>query len=122
MAVMDGMIECGERGYVCAAPVHALMVAQEDAEMRAALLGSTLVVPDGMPIVWAANLLGEHLPDRVYGPELMPRYCERCAERAIASGSTAVATRARSSSSRSRCGAATPASRSSAATRRPSGR
>jgi N-acetylglucosaminyldiphosphoundecaprenol N-acetyl-beta-D-mannosaminyltransferase len=79
--VMDSLVESRGRGYVCAAPVHALMVAQEDAEMRAALRDSTLVVPDGMPIVWASNLLGETLSDRVYGPELMLRYSDRCAER-----------------------------------------
>jgi N-acetylglucosaminyldiphosphoundecaprenol N-acetyl-beta-D-mannosaminyltransferase len=81
IAVMDQLIERGQRGYVCAAPVHALMVAQDDAEMLAALRGSTMVVPDGMPVVWAANLLGEKLGDRVYGPELMLRYNDRCAER-----------------------------------------
>jgi N-acetylglucosaminyldiphosphoundecaprenol N-acetyl-beta-D-mannosaminyltransferase len=79
--VMDGLVDSRERGYVCAAPVHALMVAQDDPEMLAALRGATMVVPDGMPLVWAANLLGESLEDRVYGPELMRRYSERCAER-----------------------------------------
>jgi N-acetylglucosaminyldiphosphoundecaprenol N-acetyl-beta-D-mannosaminyltransferase len=81
IAVMDDLIERRERGYVCAAPVHALMVAQDDPEMLAALRGSTLVVPDGMPVVWAANLLGERLRDRVYGPELMLRYSKHSAER-----------------------------------------
>jgi N-acetylglucosaminyldiphosphoundecaprenol N-acetyl-beta-D-mannosaminyltransferase len=79
--VMDGMVESRETGYVCVAPVHALMVAQDDPEMMAALQGASMVVPDGMPLVWAANLLGEALDDRVYGPELMRRYSERCAER-----------------------------------------
>jgi N-acetylglucosaminyldiphosphoundecaprenol N-acetyl-beta-D-mannosaminyltransferase len=79
--VMDELVETRERGYVCAAPVHALMEARHDAEMLAALRASTLVVPDGMPLVWAANLLGEDLHDRVYGPELMLRYSDRCAER-----------------------------------------
>jgi N-acetylglucosaminyldiphosphoundecaprenol N-acetyl-beta-D-mannosaminyltransferase len=79
--VMDGLISSGEPGYICVAPVHSLIVAQDDPEMRAALRGSTLVVPDGMPVVWAANLLGEHLDDRVYGPELMLRFSDRCAER-----------------------------------------
>jgi N-acetylglucosaminyldiphosphoundecaprenol N-acetyl-beta-D-mannosaminyltransferase len=79
--VMDSLVETRERGYVCAAPVHALMVAQDDPDMLAALRGATLVVPDGMPLVWAANLLGERLDDRVYGPELMLRYSDRCAER-----------------------------------------
>ena len=81
MDAMDTMVERRERGFVCAAPVHAVMVAQDDPDTYAALRQSTLTVPDGMPVVWAANLLGEHLPDRVYGPELMLRYNERCAER-----------------------------------------
>jgi N-acetylglucosaminyldiphosphoundecaprenol N-acetyl-beta-D-mannosaminyltransferase len=81
LEVMDRLVATRERGYICAAPVHALMVAQDDPEMMAALRGSTLVVPDGMPLVWAANLLGENLEDRVYGPELMLRYNDRCAER-----------------------------------------
>ena len=81
MDVMDGMIARRERGYVCATAVHAVMVGQDDPEMRSALQGSTLTVPDGMPLVWAANLLGDDLRDRVYGPELMVRYCERSAEK-----------------------------------------
>jgi N-acetylglucosaminyldiphosphoundecaprenol N-acetyl-beta-D-mannosaminyltransferase len=81
MDVMDAMVAARERGYVCAVAVHALMVAQDDPEMRTALLGSTLVLPDGMPIVWTATWLGERRLDRVYGPELMRRYCERCADR-----------------------------------------
>jgi len=81
MDVMDSMIERREAGFVCAVPVHAVMVAQDDPEMYAALRRSTLSVPDGMPLVWAANLLGEDLPDRVYGPELMLRYNARCVER-----------------------------------------
>ena len=78
MDVMDGMVARRERGYVCCAPVHALMVAQRDGQTRDALRGASLTVPDGMPLVWAANLMGERLGDRVYGPELMQRYNERC--------------------------------------------
>ncbi|MEA2440686.1 MAG: N-acetylglucosaminyldiphosphoundecaprenol N-acetyl-beta-D-mannosaminyltransferase [Thermoleophilaceae bacterium] len=81
MDVMDGMVARREPGYVCAVAVHAVTVAQRDPEMREALLGSTLTVPDGMPLVWASNLLGENLPHRVYGPELMRRYTHRCAEK-----------------------------------------
>ena len=80
MDAMDALIAERERGYVCAVAVHAVMVAQDDPEMRRALLGSTLTVPDGMPLVWVVNRLGERLADRVYGPGLMERYCARCAE------------------------------------------
>jgi N-acetylglucosaminyldiphosphoundecaprenol N-acetyl-beta-D-mannosaminyltransferase len=81
MDVMDGMVERRDPGYVSAVAVHAVMVAQHDPEMRDALLGSSLIVPDGMPLVWAANALGANLQNRVYGPELMLRYTARCVER-----------------------------------------
>ena len=81
MDVMDGMIARREPGWVCAVAVHAVMVAQTDYEMRRALVESSLTVPDGMPLVWAVNMLGEDLPNRVYGPELMERYSRRCVEK-----------------------------------------
>ena len=83
MDVMDAMVDRRERGWVCAAAVHSVMVAQDDPGMRTALTDSVITVPDGMPVVWAANLMGENLPNRVYGPELMQRYCARSAERGL---------------------------------------
>jgi N-acetylglucosaminyldiphosphoundecaprenol N-acetyl-beta-D-mannosaminyltransferase len=78
---MDAMVDSRERGYVCAVAVHSLTVALDDPEMSAALRRASLVLPDGMPVVWAANMLGAGLRERVYGPELMLRYSDRCAER-----------------------------------------
>ena len=77
---MDATIAERRRGYLIPAAVHAVMVAHEDAETRAAMLGeSALSVPDGQPLVWAMKLLGRRDASRVYGPELMARYCERAA-------------------------------------------
>jgi N-acetylglucosaminyldiphosphoundecaprenol N-acetyl-beta-D-mannosaminyltransferase len=76
---MDGTVAARGRGYVCVAATHTVMVAQEDAETLQAVLGASLVVPDGQPLVWALRALGRPLPDRVYGPELMLRHCERAA-------------------------------------------
>jgi N-acetylglucosaminyldiphosphoundecaprenol N-acetyl-beta-D-mannosaminyltransferase len=76
---MDAMIRAQDRGYICVAAVHTVMACQEDDELRAAVLGSSLTVPDGQPLVWAMNALGHELPHRVYGPDLMARYCERAA-------------------------------------------
>jgi N-acetylglucosaminyldiphosphoundecaprenol N-acetyl-beta-D-mannosaminyltransferase len=76
---MDATIGARRRGYVCVAAVHTVMACQEDDELRAAVLGSSLTVPDGQPLVWAMNALGHELSHRVYGPELMARYCERSA-------------------------------------------
>ena len=78
---MDATIAHGETGYICVAATHTVMVCDEDPELREAVLNSSLTVPDGQPLVWAMNAMGGDLEDRVYGPELMARYCERAATR-----------------------------------------
>jgi len=73
-------VAAGQRGYVCVANVHAVMAAAEDEGLRLALLGSSINVPDGQPLVWALSALGHPLDGRVYGPELMARACARGVE------------------------------------------
>jgi len=80
MDAMDSMIATRSPGYVCALATHAVSLSRDDTELREAILTSALALPDGVPVVWAANMLGEHLPHRVYGPELMRRYNDRCTE------------------------------------------
>jgi N-acetylglucosaminyldiphosphoundecaprenol N-acetyl-beta-D-mannosaminyltransferase len=79
IAWIDATIAARDRGYICVAAVHTVMACQEDEELRAAVLESSLTVPDGQPLVWAMNALGHELPHRVYGPDLMDRYCQRAA-------------------------------------------
>jgi N-acetylglucosaminyldiphosphoundecaprenol N-acetyl-beta-D-mannosaminyltransferase len=76
---MDATIAAGARGYVTAAAVNLVMSAREDPETRAAVLGATLAVPDGQPLVWALHALGHARATRVYGPDLMVRFCARAA-------------------------------------------
>lgn len=77
---MDATIASGSKGYVCVAATHTVMVCQEDADLREAVLNADLVVPDGQPVVWAMNALGYRLSSRVYGPDLMAHYCRRAAK------------------------------------------
>ena len=65
---------------VAAQPVHGIMSGVLDPEHRYRLNHLDLVVPDGQPVRWALNLLYRAgLRDRVYGPTLMLRVCERAA-------------------------------------------
>ena len=77
---IDERVDTGEPGYVCVCNVHALMASEEDPELRSALMGSSLNVPDGQPLVWAMKALGHDIDARVYGPELMARACARAAQ------------------------------------------
>src|SRR4051812_21762056 len=76
---IDATIAEGRGGYVCASATHLVMATREDPELRDAVLGSDLVVPDGQPLVWALKALGHDIEERVYGPDLMDRACERAA-------------------------------------------
>ena len=76
---MDAVVSRRERRYVCVAATHTVMACREDEELRDAVMGSDLTVPDGQPLVWAMNAFGAELQDRVYGPELMARACARAA-------------------------------------------
>jgi len=78
---MEAMVGHRSRGYVCVCNVHTVMASQEDLELRAALLASSINVPDGQPLVWAINSLGHSLTGRVYGPELMARACSEASVR-----------------------------------------
>lgn len=77
---IEATVTAGERGYVCVANVHTVMASAEDPDLRAAVLSSSINVPDGQPLVWAMNALGHSLGGRVYGPELMSRASARAAE------------------------------------------
>jgi N-acetylglucosaminyldiphosphoundecaprenol N-acetyl-beta-D-mannosaminyltransferase len=74
---IDATVAARQQGYVCVCNVHTVMASAEDQELRTALLGSSINVPDGQPLVWALNALGQQLTARVYGPELMARACSR---------------------------------------------
>ncbi len=69
---------------VSALAVHGVMTGVLDETHRYRLNRLDLVCPDGQPVRWAINLLYKKgLPDRVCGPELMLRICERAAQEGL---------------------------------------
>ena len=56
---------------VCPANTHIVGEGRHNPEFGKKLARFELILPDGMPIVWALNLRGAHLKDRVYGPYFM---------------------------------------------------
>ncbi|HWX88638.1 MAG TPA: WecB/TagA/CpsF family glycosyltransferase [Solirubrobacteraceae bacterium] len=79
IAWMDAMIAADARGSLTAAAVNLIMSAHDDPLTMRAVLDTTLAVPDGQPLVWALRLLGNERATRVYGPDLMARFCAHAA-------------------------------------------
>jgi len=65
---------------ISALAVHGVMTGALDAVHRYRLNHFDLLTPDGQPVRWALNWLHKAgLPDRVYGPTLTIKVCERAA-------------------------------------------
>jgi N-acetylglucosaminyldiphosphoundecaprenol N-acetyl-beta-D-mannosaminyltransferase len=79
---IDATIASGSRASLSAAAVHLIMRAQDEPEVMEAVLGLSLVVPDGQPLVWALHALGHAEATRVYGPDLMAAHCAHAAQSA----------------------------------------
>jgi N-acetylglucosaminyldiphosphoundecaprenol N-acetyl-beta-D-mannosaminyltransferase len=69
---------------VSALAVHGIMTGVFDLHHRYRLNQLDAIVPDGQPVRWALNgLYSANMGDRVYGPTLMLKLCERAAQDAL---------------------------------------
>jgi N-acetylglucosaminyldiphosphoundecaprenol N-acetyl-beta-D-mannosaminyltransferase len=76
VALMRSWIAVRDRSrYVAVTGMHGVTEALRSPAVREALGGASLIVPDGMPLVWLGRLRGHPMKRRVYGPELMLEFC-----------------------------------------------
>jgi N-acetylglucosaminyldiphosphoundecaprenol N-acetyl-beta-D-mannosaminyltransferase len=76
-----GWCRDGRRAHTVITVNAAVLAAmRRDRELARACRAGDLVVPDGVPVVWASRLAGAALPARVAGVDLMQRLLESAAE------------------------------------------
>jgi N-acetylglucosaminyldiphosphoundecaprenol N-acetyl-beta-D-mannosaminyltransferase len=71
VAHVAGAARLGRGGSVIPVNIDVSRLAGESTELREVIAAATLVVPDGMPLLWAAKLRGQPLPERVAGASLI---------------------------------------------------
>jgi N-acetylglucosaminyldiphosphoundecaprenol N-acetyl-beta-D-mannosaminyltransferase len=79
--VIDRYVKNGTFRHVATANVDFLLKATRDDELMEILQACELVLPDGMPLVWASRIMGTPLKERVTGSDLVPRLVELAARR-----------------------------------------
>jgi N-acetylglucosaminyldiphosphoundecaprenol N-acetyl-beta-D-mannosaminyltransferase len=67
--------------YIAVVNVAKLIKMRSDFDLRESVCSADIVGADGVPLVWASRLLGNPLPGRVNGTDLMYRLLEKAAER-----------------------------------------
>jgi N-acetylglucosaminyldiphosphoundecaprenol N-acetyl-beta-D-mannosaminyltransferase len=66
-----GDIRLGRGGSVIPVNIDVSRLAAGDRELHHVISAASLVVPDGMPLLWAAKLRGSRFPERVAGASLI---------------------------------------------------
>ena len=74
-----GALRDGRGGWLITANLDFLRRYTKEPGIRELYAQADVMVADGMPLVWAAQLMGEPLPERVAGSALIYRFAERAA-------------------------------------------
>lgn len=79
---IDTWVRQKKRNYICVTGVHGVAESLQNLRVRRAHQDASLVVPDGMPLVWIGKyLFGLRETSRIYGPDLMLSACELAQKR-----------------------------------------
>ncbi len=81
VARIEAMIATRQPHYVVTANVDFLVQAQRDVELQRILLEADLVLCDGTPLLWASRWLGNPLPERAAGSDVVPLLIRAAAEK-----------------------------------------
>lgn len=80
---VDHLIQCSLRGvggWIVTPNLDILRRHAQSVSFRNLVATSSLNVADGMPLVWISRLMGQPLPERVNGTDLMVDVCEASAK------------------------------------------
>jgi N-acetylglucosaminyldiphosphoundecaprenol N-acetyl-beta-D-mannosaminyltransferase len=75
------LVDAKKGGTVVTPNVDHVVLAEDDPRLREAYDGASLVLVDGMPVLWAARILGTPLHEKVSGSDLVLPLMKRAAER-----------------------------------------
>lgn len=74
VARLQELVALQSGGWVCTPDTTAVLRAQNDQHLKEIYEEADLVTPDGTGIVWASQVLGSALPERVSGIDLLERF------------------------------------------------
>lgn len=78
---IEELIKKRESSYIVTPNVAHIVSLQKDKELEKIYQEASLVIPDGMPLLWGAKILGRPLKERVAGSDLLPAFCEVAAKK-----------------------------------------
>jgi N-acetylglucosaminyldiphosphoundecaprenol N-acetyl-beta-D-mannosaminyltransferase len=81
ISAIEDLVSRGEGGAVFTPNVDHVVEHGENPRLREAYLRADLSLVDGLPVVWASRLMGQALPERVAGSDLVLPLMQRASDR-----------------------------------------
>jgi N-acetylglucosaminyldiphosphoundecaprenol N-acetyl-beta-D-mannosaminyltransferase len=78
---IEALILSGGTHQVATANLDFWLNSQNDVHLHRIIAGCSLVLPDGMPLVWISGILGNPLKERVSGADLVPQLAQLSARK-----------------------------------------
>jgi N-acetylglucosaminyldiphosphoundecaprenol N-acetyl-beta-D-mannosaminyltransferase len=78
---IEALVLQAQGGAVFTPNVDHVVLAEENPRLREAYEAASLSLVDGMPLLWCSRLIGERLPEKISGSDLVRPLIERCAQR-----------------------------------------
>ncbi len=70
------LVRLNKNSYIVTPNIDHMVRLRDDLEFRKVYAGASLVLADGMPLLWAAGFLGTPLKEKISGSDLLPKLCE----------------------------------------------
>jgi N-acetylglucosaminyldiphosphoundecaprenol N-acetyl-beta-D-mannosaminyltransferase len=81
LARLERLIADGGGHQALVVSVHGVMIQRKDGVFRDICTKAALLLPDGVPLLWAAKILGRPIPGRVSGTDLLREFSAVAARR-----------------------------------------
>ncbi len=78
---IENLVEAGQGGFVVTPNVDHVVMAETNADLRAVYEHAALSLADGMPLKWMSSLLGDPLPEKVSGSDLVKPLLQHAAKK-----------------------------------------
>lgn len=78
---IESLVDRREPSYVVTPNLDHIVKLQKDEEFKQIYAGATLVLADGMPVLWGARFLKTPLKEKISGSDLFPRLCSVAADK-----------------------------------------
>lgn len=81
IGAIENWIENRQKAYVVAVNVDVIMKIEEDPYLKQITDDASMVLVDGKPLIWIADLHGHPVKEKISGSDLVPRLCRTAAEK-----------------------------------------